>query len=322
MIKLLKRISLIPLLGLALVACDQRGQGALQATNRDELNPPASAYTQAAPCSPQDSTCQTLLDFYLRKPGFKENLLRTLDDAGVSRPLWMENPLTNGVSHTSLNEVPLVIGHACEPRNCAQVIYVGYVETTQQVFGFYRTNERLQWFGNPDEAQKERLCAEDQLCTLETKVSEIPPLLLKLGFPAINQPAEFANCTEYKGGITAKNGFACREQFVPNCPFASGGCTVSGEFVSDQVAALSFKYKFRLMKNEDLKKILDKAYGKAETQLIQPDTASKVSSWVTEWQDGRVTITLRRIKGVNPLGERYDDVWVSFVDKAFALFNR
>lgn len=322
MIKPLKHIWLISLLGLAVVACDQHGQGGAQAPNRDELNPPASAYTQAVPCTLEDRSCQTLVDYYQRKPGFKETLLRTLDEAGVNRPLWLEGALTTSVVHSNVNDSPLIIGHACEPRNCAQVIYVGYVEATQHLFGFFRTNERLQWFGNPDEAEKARICAEDQLCTLEPKVSEIPPLLLKLGFPAINQPAEFTNCTEYKGGITAKNGFACREQFVPNCPFTSGGCTVSGEFVSDQLAALSFKYKFKLMKTEELKNILDKTYGKAETQIIQPDTASKVSSWVTEWQDSRVTITLRRIKGVNALGERYDDVWVTFVDKAFALFNR
>lgn len=322
MIKLLKPLLLICLLGVAITACDQRWQGGAQATNRDELNPPPSAYTQAAPCTQQDSNCQTLLDFYQRKPGFKEILHRALDEAGISRPLWLENPLTTAVTRTALNNEPLLIGHACEPRNCAQVIYIGYIEQKQHVFGFYRTNERLQWFGNPEDAEKSRICSEDQLCTLETKVSQIPPLLLRLGFPVVSQPSEFTDCTEYKGGITAKNGFACREQFVANCSFSSGGCTVSGEFVSDQLAALSFKYKSQLLKSEELKKLLDKAYGKAETQLIEPDTSNKVSSWVSEWQDGRVSITLRRIKGINALGERYDDVWVSFTDKAFALFNR
>lgn len=322
MIKPLKSILLICLLALALTACDLHGQDGLQAKNREELNPPANAYTEAIPCTQQDTACQTLRDFYQRKPGFKETLHRALDDAGVSRPLWLENPLTTAITRTNLNNEPLLIGHACEPRNCAQVIYIGYVDHAQRVFGFYRTNERLQWFGSPDEAEKSLICAEDQLCTLESKVSEIPPLLMKIGFPSITQPAEFTDCTEYKGGITTKNGFACREQFVTHCPFSSAGCTVSGEFVSDQLAALSFKYKSRLVKSEELKKVLDKAYGKAETQLSQPDPSSKVSSWVSEWQDGRVAITLRRIKGINGLGERYDDVWISFADKAFALFNR
>lgn len=322
MIKPIKSCWLVCLLALALSACDLPGQGGVQAQNREELNPPASAYTQVAPCALGDSGCRTLVDYYLRKPGFKERLLQVLDEGGVNRPLWLENALANPLKRDALNNEMIVIGQVCEPRNCAQVLYVGYVEATQRLFGFYRTNERLYWFGSPDDAEKSLVCAQDQLCALESKVSEIPPLLSRLGFPVFNQSVEFLSCTEYKGGITSKNGFACREQFVPNCPNSTGGCTVSAEFVSDQLAALSYKYKFRLMKYEELKKQLDKTYGKSETQLMQPDKASKDSSWVTEWSDGRVTITLRRIKGTNALGERYDDVWVLFADKAFVLFNR
>lgn len=319
--QLLKPFLLVGALVMLLAACDRFGQGNTPTSARDELNPPASAYTQAAPCTPEDNACHTLVDYYQRKPGFKENLQRELDEAGIPRPLWIEDALTTSVKRSTLNEVPVMIGHACEPRNCAQVLYVGYVEPTQHLFGFYRTNDRVRWFGNPDDAEKILLCNEDQLCTLEPKVSEISPVLSQFGFPLLNQSANFLDCTEFKGGITAKNGFACREQFVPSCPYGSSGCTASAEFVNDQLAALSFKYKFRQIKYEALRKDLDKAYGKVETQLIQTNASTNVSSWVSEWHDGRVTITLRRVKGVNVLGERYDDVWIVFVDKAFTLFN-
>lgn len=304
-----------------LSACGERGQEAGQNRMRDELNPPPAAYTKSAPCGLQDEACQTLVDFYKRKPGFKETFIQVLSAAEMNLPLWIERALTTSVQRVQLDGDTLLIGQACEPRNCAEVFYVGYVESTQQMFGFYRTNNRLQWFGVASDAEKERLCAEDQLCTLEDKVSEIPALLTRFGFPSFVQPSDFSECKEYKGGITAKNGFACRDQFVRSCPMGSAGCTVASEFVNEQLASISYKYNNLQIKNDGLKKTLNNAYGKSETQQIKAEGAIKATTWITEWQDGRVRITLRRVKGGNVQGGSYDDVWVVFVDQAFALFN-
>lgn len=315
---MLKTILSILCVAVLLSACDR--QGAIEAT-REELNPPTSAYTNAAPCSAEDAACQTLLDMYERKPGFKEQLVTALEASGVARPLWLESALSTRLLRTTYQSSPLIIGRVCEPRNCAQLLYVAYGENGARVFGFYRSNERLQWFGDPDADEKSRLCEEDPVCSLESKVSELPSILARWSYPTLIQAADFANCTELKGGITAKDGFVCAEQFAAKCPFSAVGCTVSGQFVGDQAASLSFKYKYRNVKYDDMRKALDKAYGTVEPVVIQPEATGKVSSSVSVWKDGRVQITLRRVKGVNALGERYDDVWIVFEDRAFALFN-
>lgn len=307
------------IIAVLLVAC---GQHDARDSARAELNPPANAYTQAAPCSAEDTNCQTLLDMYERKPGFKEQLVVALELSEIARPLWLDNALSTRLVRTSDHGVPLVMGRVCEPRNCAQILYVAYKPEPSRVFGFYRTNDRAQWFGDPDDAEKVRLCEAEPACPMENRVSELPQVLVRWSYPLFTQPAEFPRCDEIKGGITAKDGFVCSEQFVVKCPYAVNGCTVSGQFVGDQPASLSFKGKYRQIKYDELKKALDKAYGVAETTTVQPDAANKqLASWTTVWKDGRVEITLRRVKGVNALGERYDDVWMVFADKAFALFN-
>lgn len=315
---MLRRALCMGCLAVLLTSCsrsDERG------TERAELNPPASAYTQAAPCSEGDASCQTLLDMYERKPGFKEQLVVALDAAGLARPLWMDNALSTRLIRTTYRNTPLLIGHACEPRNCAQVLYVAYDTASSRLFGFYRTNERVKWFGDPDEGEKARLCEEEPLCSLEPLASQLPAALARWSYPVFSQPVEFTNCTEYKGGMLSKDGFICGEQLVPQCPYGSAGCTVGAQFVGDQLASVSFKYKTSNASIEELKKAFNKVYGAAETTVTQPDPAGKLGSWVTLWRDGRVEMTLRRVRGVNAQGQRYDDTWMIFVDKAFPLFN-
>lgn len=208
---MLKFLSAVFVFVILLSGC---GRQDARESSREELNPPLSAYTQVIPCSPEDTSCQTLLDMYERKPGFKEQLLVALEQSGLGRPLWLDKALSTRLIHTNFREVPLLIGRACEPRNCAQVLYVAYDAAAPRVFGFYRTNERVQWFGNPDDGEKARLCEEEPVCALEPQISELPQVLTRWSFPMLTQSVEFANCTEYKGGITSKDGMVCSEQFV------------------------------------------------------------------------------------------------------------
>ena len=316
------RRSLLLMGVVVIAACSGRGDDETGRAARNELNPPESAYTQAAPCAVTDSGCQTLVDFYDRKPGFKELLLQALAQAEIPDPNWLGEALTSRVQRTTLNDAPYIVGRACEPRNCAQVLYVAFNEVTQQLFGFYRSNSTLRWFGNADEAQMAFLCARDQLCQLEAKVSELRPVLGKLGFPEWAQLSDFASCYELKGGISTKDGFVCKEQFAPKCPYTTNGCAVNAEFVNEELASISFKYKFKGVKNDELKRSLDQAYGKAEVQVIKPDASGTLTSWNSSWSTGRVLISMKRIKGRNAQGEGYDDLWVTFADTGFALFNK
>ena len=121
--------------------------------------------------------------------------------------------------------------------------------------------------------------------------------------------------------MTAKDGFVCKEQFLSNCPYGPKGCTVSAQFVGQQVAELSYKYKTKSMKRDDMQKALEKAYGTGQEDSVQIDTKGREGEWITRWTAGRASITIRRINGVNKLGERYDDTWLIFTDKAFTLFT-
>lgn len=288
---------------------------------REELNPPQQAYTQAVPCGPSDLACQTLVDLYMKKPGFKELLSSQMVQSGLAVPDWLSEGLSSRLVVKSIEDQPVVTGRACEPRNCAQVLMVGYGESTGRLFGLLRSHERIQWFGDPVEAEKDVLCTQDQLCSLEEKTSEIPGLLTRLELPTLTQVSRFAECTEYRGGLSTKDGFVCKEQFLPECPFATKGCTVSAQFVNQQLASISFKYKQRTMKRDELPKALARTLEGAGEETSQMDATGKNGVWVTTWQNGRVQTTLRRVKGVNALGERYDDVWLIFSDKAFSLFN-
>ena len=318
---LMKTVLPVILSAFLLAACGQEGKDGDRQAMREELNPPSVAYTQVVPCSLEDASCKTLVDFYERKPGFKEGLQQAMSAAGIGHPKWLEEALSTKLISKKLNDQLYVVGRACEPQNCAQILYVGFNEQNQQIFGFMRTNETMQWFGHPDELQKEWFCELDQLCQLEPKQSELKPALAQFGFPELVQLTDFYDCKEMKGGIRSKDGFLCNEQYVPKCPFSTTGCAVSARFVNDQLAMISYKYKFKGIKNEDLKKKLDQAYGKSDIQTMNTDGAAGLSGWVGEWKAGRIQVTIKRVKVTGSNRESYDDLWISFADTGLLVSN-
>lgn len=311
----LARLLLVGCFLVLMAGCDRNAESGLSSV-RQELNPPTEAYVNARTCSEADATCQSLVDLYDRKPGFKESLRSALAAAEVSVPEWLPVALTSKLIRQDRGGESLVIGRACEPRNCAQFLYVAQNEATDRLYGFYRTNEQIDWFGQPDDAEKALLCNTEQFCHLEPRLSEIRPQLNKLGFPEMTQLTEFSNCTEFKGGLSSRDGFVCREQYLAQCAYASGSCSVSSEFVGDQLAQIAFKYKYRQIRYDELKKVLDKTYGKATEQIIRPDAPNNSTAWVSTWTNGNVRIVLRRVKG-----SAYDDVWISLSDGGYVLFN-
>ena len=301
-----------------LVACGQEGD---RQSARDELNPPSAAYTQVVPCSSEDASCKTLVDFYERKPGFKEMLQSSLSAAGISTPKWIDEALSAKLSTKTHNDQRVTFGRACEPQNCAQILYVAYNEQSQQVFGFLRSNEAIQWFGNPDAAQMDWLCDQDQLCQMEPKKSELRPVLAQFGFPELVQLIDFNDCKEVKGGLRSKDLFICNEQYVPKCPLGNSGCAVSARFVNDQLAGVSYKYKFKEVKNEDLRKKLDQAYGKCTVEAMNAHSSAGLSGWVCDWSAGRIQVTMKRVKETGSPKASYDDLWISFADTGLLVSN-
>gem|GEM_PF-3354940 len=318
---IVKTILPILMAALLLTSCGQDGNKGDRQAARDELNPPSSAYTHAVPCSIEDTSCKTLVDFYERKPGFKEILMNSMDVAGIGLPKWMDVALSTKLISKKLNDQIIIVGRACEPQNCAEILYVAYNEQSQQVFGFLRSNETIQWFGNPDTAQMDWLCNQDQLCQLQPKRSEIKPVLGQLGFPESIQLTDFYDCREIKGGLRSKDMSLCNEQYVPKCPFGNNGCAVSARFVNDQLAEISYKYKYKEVKSDDFRKKLNQAYGKCDTQVIKTDPSASLSGWVCEWSTGRVMVTMKRVKGTGAPRVSYDDLWISFADLGLLVSN-
>lgn len=92
---------------------------------RQELNPPAGAYVRARACTVEDVACQTLVDLYERKPGFKESLTSALAAADIPVPDWLAVALSTKILRQTQGPDSVVTGRACEPRNCAEFLYVG-----------------------------------------------------------------------------------------------------------------------------------------------------------------------------------------------------
>lgn len=303
-----------------MMGCD-RHRETEQALAREELNPPAAAYVSARACSAEDLSCLSLIDLYERKPGFKESVQSAFSGGDMSLPPWFSEGLTTRLIRKTQGSDTYVMGRTCEPRNCAQFLYLAQNERSGDVYGFYRSNEQMLWFGQADDAEKALLCSDDQYCQLEARKSEIPELLNQLALPELTQLAGFTQCQEYKGGLSNLDGFVCRDQFIAQCAYSSAGCTVSSEFVGVQLAKISFKYKYRQLKYDELKMLLDKRYGKSEVQVIKPDTPNGSTAWVSGWSAGNVDISARRVKGKSAQGTAYDDFWLVLSEKGFVLFN-
>ena len=234
-------------LAVLLVGCDRNADNEAL-SSRQELNPPAGAYVSAKACTQEDAACQTLVDLYERKPGFKESLISSLAAADITVPDWLPVALSTKLMRQAQESDSVVTGRACEPRNCAEFLYVAQNEASSRLYGFYRSNDRLIWFGEPDDADKALLCNAEQFCQLEPRQSEVRSSLAKAGYPEIVQLSDFNQCTEFKGGLSSRDGFVCRDQHLTVCPYTTMACTISSEFVGQQLAKIAFKYKFQSVK--------------------------------------------------------------------------
>jgi hypothetical protein len=106
----------------------------------DELIYAGSRYKRSdkpRPCSAEDKSCIYMPDFYRATPQFRERFHDALAKASIIPPTWVPDGVTEPNIRKIVNGQSYLYGVLHEPHNAFHVMYIGYNESRQQVFGFY-----------------------------------------------------------------------------------------------------------------------------------------------------------------------------------------